>query len=91
MSIAGEATSTAWTRGGNFISRVAESFSRGDDYFRNILDSLPTALLYHRSGRPDNLLQRSCCRTLGAPARTGDQLMVRLMEAVLAGWPPDAP
>jgi len=44
MSIAGEATATASTRRSNFISRIAESFSRGDDYFRNILDSLPAAL-----------------------------------------------
>ena len=44
MSIAGEATATARTHRGNFISRIAESFSRGDDNFRNILDSLPAAL-----------------------------------------------
>lgn len=44
MSVAGDATATASSRRGNIISRLAESFSRGDDYFRNILDSLPAAL-----------------------------------------------
>jgi len=37
--------------------------------------------------RTKNLLQRSCCRALGLPSGAWEERVVRLVEAVLAGWP----
>jgi mannose-6-phosphate isomerase-like protein (cupin superfamily) len=40
--------------------------------------------LYHRRCRPDHLLQRSCCCSVGMQSGDWQERMVRLLEAVLA-------
>jgi hypothetical protein len=51
-----------------------------------LIQALPAAI-YTTDARPHNFLQRGCGGTLGLPARDRQKRILRLVEAVLAGWP----
>ena len=74
-----------------FLREAGEALFRGDAYFRASARPSACRRLHHQRFRPHHLLQRSRRRPMGASSATRRQRMVRVLEALLAGWQAAAP